>query len=153
MKKTRLIVALLGCAALMQGTTYASPRQQAPSPSSTIATGDSRGHVQQTPRVDATNRNHSSPLSNNAQFSVWGKARNIQAPSSTKSATTAGAPAVQSKAGRSISLIRRDIPRGNAFSPGGVRHRGFNPAIVGGYGNANMKGSGAINGTRMNHRQ
>lgn len=48
---------------------------------------------------------------------------------------------------RPSSVIRPSVPLHND-----VRHRGANPAVIGGSANSNSRGTGAINGTGMRRR-
>jgi hypothetical protein len=48
---------------------------------------------------------------------------------------------------RPPSVVRAAVP-----SLDNVRHRGPNPAVIGGAANSDSRNTGAINGTRMNHK-
>ena len=77
------------------------------------------------------------------------KNANVQQTSNKPSAVTRGSiqmEAVKSDAlGQSPSFLRPAVPSHNR-----VRHRGSNPAIVGGFMNSKIGNIGSINGTRMN---
>lgn len=77
------------------------------------------------------------------------KNADVQQTSNRASATTGGSiqmKAVKSDAlGQSPGFLRPAVPSHNR-----VRHRGSNPAIVGGFMNSKIGNIGSINGTRMN---
>jgi hypothetical protein len=78
---------------------------------------------------------------------------NIHPPGSTLSAGAAKGGLIPNQtvhnalAVRTPSVIRPTVPSLN-----NVRHRGPNPAVVGGSANLHSRNIGAINGTRMNRK-
>jgi hypothetical protein len=58
----------------------------------------------------------------------------------------------QGQANGTQSLRPPDVVRPRAPSLNNVRHRGANPAVIGGAANSDARDSGAINGTRV-HRK
>ncbi len=123
----------------------------------------------QQPSHHAAAKNHSrsraslTPASRPIKLPHWqqhsqpGSAVNLHQPSSRKSdgpmkdglgqnETANSVPHV-----RSTSVVRPNVASLNPWL-NNVRHRGPNPAVIGGSANSDNRSTGAINGTHMNHR-
>jgi hypothetical protein len=82
-----------------------------------------------------------------------GIAMNLRNSGSNKSGGAAkGGLIRQGQANGTQSLRTPDVVRPRAPSLNNVRHRGANPAVIGGAANSDARDSGAINGTRV-HRK
>jgi hypothetical protein len=106
-------------------------------------------------------RGHSGPASQGASRpkplastrSTLGNARSLRQPGSDKSSGAAKSGFIRNEtvnnalAVRPPNVVRPAVPLLN-----NVRHRGPNPAVVGGSLNSHGTNTGTINGTRMNHR-
>ena len=85
--------------------------------------------------------------------SIAGPAINLQQPGTGKSAGAPNGGVIQSvtvntaQRLRAVSAVRSTVPSLNS-----VRHRGANPAVVGGLAPLHRANTGAINGTRMNRK-
>lgn len=145
-----LVIVLIGCAALIHGTGYAAPSRasapQAAVASSANAAGD------KAPVAEAAKANHSRQLSENAGHSMLANAMNLHQPGSAKTVVARKIGSIQNQGARAAFSVRHAVLLSNGPSPIVVRHRSFNPAVVGGSGNTNAKSAGAINGTRMSRK-
>ena len=177
MKVTRLLFLILiltmSWAALKPGTSYAAPSQQtlAESSANTASAGNpskeqrdpshasDKNHPRRRARLTATN--HPKQLPNSRNRSTPGNAVNLHQPGSGKSGAAAKGGLIQNETASNAMLVRplgTVRPTRASLNPSldNVRHRGPNPAVVGGSagGSANLNSSntGAINGTRM-HRK
>ena len=152
MKATYLVSLTMSCAMLMQGTSYAVPSQPASAVSSTNLRhlSDKNG-----PRSRATLTAASRPqqLPNSRKRSVARNATNSHQPSSGKSGRAATGGSIQNETVNSAPSVRRpNAIRPTMLSFNTVRHRGPNPAVVGGTANPACRNTGTINGTRMNRK-
>jgi hypothetical protein len=177
MKVTRLLFLILiltmSSAGLMPGTSYAAPSQQTSAPSSTnTASAGNPSNEQRDPshasdknhprrRARLTAANHPKQLPNGRKRSIPGNAVNLHQTGSGKSGVATKGVSTQNETASKAIPVRRPgavRPTATTLNPSlnNVRHRGPNPAVVGGSagGSANLNSSntGAINGTRM-HRK
>ena len=168
------LIVTMSWAALMPGTGYAAPSQQTSAESSATDSplagtipprnkdlprhASDKNHPRS--RASLTAANRPKQLPNSRKRSIPGNAMNLHQPGSDKSGGAAKGGLIQNETVsnalpvRPPSIVRL---RHNAQpSLNNVRHRGPNPAVVGGSagGSANLDSSntGAINGTRM-HRK
>jgi len=87
-----------------------------------------------------------------------GNAMNLHLPGSAKPDDAAKGEFIQNKTVDTALPVRRwlSVARPNLLSLNpslnNVRHRGPNPAVVGGSANSYSRNTGVINGTRMNRR-
>ena len=101
--------------------------------------------------------NRPKQLPNSRRRSIPGNAMNLHQPGSDKSGAAAKGGLIQNETANNALPVRPPSavrPR-QRVSPSlnNVRHRGPNPAVIGGSaGNSNSRNTGAINGTRM-HRK
>jgi hypothetical protein len=147
MRNIFLVVITIACAGLMRGRSYAAPRvafQQATAASSpnTTAAGSA-------PAADGIKTDRPHPLPHN-EHSKLGNDRNLHEPGSIKRVFAASGGSFQSKPSRTVPAGR---PKVVARSVMIARHRGSNPAFVGGPTSINAKGTGIIDGTQMNHKR
>jgi hypothetical protein len=104
-------------------------------------------------RTSLTAANRPKQLPNSRKRSIPGNAMNLHQPGSDKSGGAAKGGLIQNETVnnalpvRPPSVVRPAVPSLN-----NVRHRGPNPAVVGGSANADSRNTGAINGTRMNRK-
>ena len=202
MTRTGLLVLTIGCAALMQGTSYASPPQQAPAESSANKNSakpadrlyDDRSHDSEraAPADDGHRRKEGSPAGQSDQprnrrhasaknhprsrASLAAANRPKQLPNSRKRSLPGNTMKDKSGGAAKGGLIQNErvnnaLPVGPTSvarptvaslnkvlnpalnpAPNSERHRGPNPAVVGGPANSTRSNTGAINGTRMNRR-
>ena len=104
-------------------------------------------------RATVATANRSKQVSNNREHSIPTKVTNRQQPSSAKSETPAKNGFTQDEAARNSQPVRPPtVVRPAASSLNNVRHRGANPAIIGGPGSSNTRNTAVIDGTHMNHR-
>lgn len=100
-----------------------------------------------------TKANRPNQLSNSWQRSLSGNAMNLHQAGSDKSGSAAKGGLIQTETVhdswpvRTSSVVRPTVPLFND-----VRHRGPNPAVVGGSANSDSRNTGAINGTGMNRK-
>ena len=108
-------------------------------------------------------RGHSAPASpkvnrpkqvlNSRKGSLAGNAMNLHQPDSNKSSGAAKSGFIRNETVNNALGVRPpNVVRPTAPSFNNVRHRGPNPAVVGGSLNSRGSNTGTINGTRMNHR-
>jgi hypothetical protein len=103
--------------------------------------------------MSLTKANRPQQLPNSRQLSLPGNAMNLHQPGSDKSSGAAKSGTIRNETGnialavRTPSVVRPTVPSFN-----NVRHRGPNPAAVGGSPNSHSSNTGAINGTRMNRK-
>ena len=104
-------------------------------------------------RASLTKANRPKQLPNSRQRSLPGNAMNLHQPGSDKSGGAAKGGFIRNETVnnalpvRTPSVVRPTVPSLN-----NVRHRGPNPAVVGGSANSHSSNTGAINGTRMNRK-
>lgn len=152
MRDARLIFVFLGCAASMAAAGYAAPPvalpQQTSTPNSANATPSNSG--EQPAGKDTTETDRPERLAAFNQRSKGGTERNLHGPGSVKNAFAAKGGPVQNATGHTLSAARPGaVPRSVPMA----RHRGSNPASVGGSVIATAKGTAAINGTQVNHKR
>jgi len=188
MKTTILLFLAIGCAALMQETTYAdsaSPASQ--QTSSRTATKTNSDHPRDAqlaaPAEDAKNQKAGKPpgempdyrnasyrnhprndaslnkgnrpkqLPSSRNHSKPANAMNLHQPGPNKFNSAAKGGATHQEAVNSALPVRPSTEaRSTAPSLENVRHRGANPAVIGGSANSYSGNTGAINGTRMNRK-
>jgi hypothetical protein len=110
-----------------------------------------------------TKANRPNQLSNSRQRSLPGNA--LHQPGSDKPGSVAKGGLIQTETAqnalpvRTSSVVRPTVASFNNARPGGRswlwsagRHRGPNPAVVGGSANSDSRNTGAMNGTRMNRK-
>jgi hypothetical protein len=108
------------------------------------------------PTTDAspTKTSHRNEVPDRRERSVSAASKNSHRPGSDKSGGAAQNGLARNKtvshapSNRAPSAVRPSVP-----SLSNVRHRGANPAIVGGVGASNARNSGALDGTHMNRRR
>jgi hypothetical protein len=106
------------------------------------------------PRSPATmTKNRLKQLPKNRERSPSGNAMNLHQPGSDKSGGAAKGGLIQRETvntalpRRPPSVIRPSVPLLN-----NVRHRGANPAVIGGAANSDGRNTGVINGARVHRR-
>jgi hypothetical protein len=193
MKVTHLLFPILiltiTCAALMSGTSYASPSQQT-SAESSPTTASNRSHdghphdAKRTAQGDdgkrqeeespsdeqqalrhASDQNHLRSLANltsanrpklipnSREHSTSGNAMKRHQPGLTKSGGVANGGLVKNEKIIDARPVQTSsVARSAAPSLNNLRHRGANPAVVGGSAISESRNTGAINGTRMNRK-
>jgi len=146
MKVTCLPFLLLtvSCAALMQETSYAASPQHA---SDTNQPHSRAGLI-------AANRSKQLPTSRKRPLPR--NAASLRQPTSARSAAAAKSALIQNETAKHALPVRSTSFRPSVASlnplPNNVRHRGSNPAVVGGSANSGKSNTGAINGTGMHRR-
>lgn len=182
MKTIFLLFLTIGCAALMPGGAYGHSSTQASRQSSSesyvktainrpqdaeqAAPADGDRHQkdrnapdEQRDRRHASGKNHPrSPAAaikdrpkqvpNNRERSTSGNAMGLHQPGSAKSGGAARGGSIQRGTVNRALRVRPNVVGPTAP----VRHRGANPAAIGGSANSDGRNTGAINGTRMNRR-
>jgi hypothetical protein len=104
-------------------------------------------------RAGLLKANRPKPLPSAQERFSPGNAMNPQQPGSNKSAGAAKGGFIQQEAVNTALRARRiNALRFTGPLPNNVRHRGANPAVVGGSVNLNNRNTAAINGTRMIRR-
>ena len=112
------------------------------------------GNKPPTTNASPTKSSHRNEVPNRRERSVSAASKNSHRPGSDKSVgatqnrlarneTVSHAPS-----NRAPTAVRPSVP-----SLSNVRHRGANPAIVGGVGTSQARNSGALDGTHMNRRR
>jgi hypothetical protein len=158
MKTTWLLFLTMSWATLSHGIGYAAPRLVAcplwgggvPQPASSPAdAGRARGHSG--PASPKANR-PKQPL-NSPQRSRPGESARLHQPSPSHSGGAARGGLIQGKAVNNITAFRApSAVRRTAPSVNNVRHHSPNPAVVSGSLTSHGANTGAIDGTRMNHK-
>jgi len=175
MKTTRLVLTTIVSVALVQGRAFAAPRaassqQASAASSSTTASSNPGSSGEAAPVEDA--KQHTNPASPDPQHE-WHGSSDEKHRSGDASQTMAHRPwqlannkntsrfgnryQPAARGGTIQNKEARYVPVPGVVSAGGptlsnVRHRSPNPAIVGGSRNTIANSTGAINGTRMNHK-
>ena len=104
-------------------------------------------------RASLTKANRPQQLPNNRQRSTSGNAMNLHQPGSDKSGGAAKADSSRTKQPTTPCLFGRQVSSDPTVpSLNNVRHRGPNPAVIGGSANSDTRNTGAINGTQMNRK-
>ena len=178
MKTTGLLLLMMVWAAWTQGTGFAVPSSSAnPAsghPGDTERTASPRDGRYQTrgkasdeqrkhgpasgpnhslSRANLTKANHPKPIPNRSQHSLPGNAMNFHQPSLGKPSGAAKGGLIPNETVHNALPVRSSsIVRPAAQSLNNVRHRGPNPAVVGGAPEHHSSNTGAINGTRMNRK-
>jgi hypothetical protein len=163
---------VISCAALMFGTAYAdssSPASQQKPPKSSAnrlsnRPKDGKPSVERRDDSHLSGKNHTrSPAvtikdrpeqrPNNRKHSPSGNTMSIHRLGSDNSGSAVKAGLIQHETintavpRRSSGVIRHSVPSVN-----NVRHRGANPATIGGPAKSNSRNAGAINGTSVHRR-
>jgi hypothetical protein len=138
MKTTCLLFLTMSWAALTQGTGYASDPNHPPSRAS--LTG-------------LTQANRPKQLPHSRQRSIPGNAMNLHQPGADKSGGALKGGLIHNEIVNNALPVRtQSVVRPAVLSLNNVRHRGPNPAVVGGSVSSDSRNIGAINGTRMNRK-
>ena len=104
-------------------------------------------------RANLTKAKLPSQLPNQREHSTSGSAMNLHQPDSDKSGGVAKVGLTKNETVNNAMRVRTpSAARPDAPSLNNVRHRGPNPAVVGGSANTIARNPGAINGTSMNRR-
>ena len=146
MKVTRLLFLLLtvSCAALIQETSYAASPQHAPA----------QNHPRSRAGLTAGNRSKQLPTSRKRFLPR--NAASLRQPTSARSGAAAKSALIQNETAKHALPVQSTSVRPSVASlnplPTNVRHRGSNPAVVGGLANSRNSDTGAINGTGMHRR-
>jgi hypothetical protein len=167
------LIVPMSWAALTPGTSYAASSQQTSAESSATAPVARNPSKEQRSARHASDKNHPrrrasltvanrpKQLPNSRNRSIPGNAANLHQYGSGKSGAAAKGGLIQNETASNSMPVRPPgtiRPTAASLNPSrnNVRHRGPNPAVVGGSagGSANLHSSntGAINGTRM-HRK
>jgi hypothetical protein len=105
------------------------------------------------PSSTATKNDRPKQLPNNRKRSSSGNAMNAHQPRSNTRTTATKSALIQWDSKHSVLPVRTaSVSRPAAPSPSNARHRGANPAVIGGSANSYGGNSGAINGTRVHRR-
>jgi hypothetical protein len=98
--------------------------------------------------------NHRNEVPNSRERSASGNSKNSYRPGSDKSAGAAQNGIVRNETvNHAASHRASNTARPTVPSLRNVRHRGANPAIVGGAGNSSTRNTGALDGTHMNRKR
>jgi hypothetical protein len=103
-------------------------------------------------RASLTRSNRPKQVPNNGEHSTSGTAMNLHQPGSDKSGASARGALIQHETFNRALTIRPASIRPRVPLPNNVRHRGANPAIIGGSASSNSRNTGAIDGAHMNRR-
>jgi hypothetical protein len=139
------VIVPMSWAALMPVTSYAASPQRS----------SDKSHPRSRVGLTAANRPKQPPTGQKRPLSR--NAASLRQPALARSGSAAKGGLVQSEAVNSAQHLRSTSavrPAAASLNPSlnNVRHRGPNPAVVGGSANFNSSNTGAINGTRM-HRK
>ena len=105
-------------------------------------------------RARLTNAKPPKQFPNSRQHSIPGNAMNFHQPGLDKSGGAARSGLIQNEAANNARPVRTpSVVRPVASSLDNVRHRGPNPAVVGGSPNSHSSNTGAIDGSRMNRKR
>jgi len=183
MKTTCLLFLMIGCAALMHGTSYAAQSQQTATKSSSSTASDHPRHAEHAavagggkhqkeanssdrrrgnhhvsemklPRRQGgiTAANHRKPFPNSSKPSAPGRSMNLRQMGSGKHNDVAKSGLIQRETINSARPVRpTNVTRPSAPLLNNTRHRGANPAVIGGSAISD-RNTGAINGNRV-HRK
>jgi len=139
----------LACAASMQGTSYATPLQ----PTSAVRSANPSGKNHPRNRASLTPATRPKSIPYSRKRSMPGNAMNLHQPGSDKSGGAAKGESIHNETINNALPVRPpSAVRPTMLSLNTVRHRGPNPAVVGGSANSNSRNTAAIDGTRM-HRK
>lgn len=172
MKTTSLVFMMIGCATLIAGTGYAAPaspafQQTSNESSANTARDHSRDTAHASPaggaeyqkqgkrlRSSASLTKASRPrqVLNNRERSASGNATKVQRPGSSQFGAARGASGCSETVSRALPIRPPNAVHPSVSSLNNVRHRGSNPAVIGGLANVETMNASAINGTRMNRR-
>ncbi len=146
MKVTCLPFLLLtvSCAALMQEASYAASPQHA----------SEKNHPHSRAGQIASNRPKQLPTTQKRPLPR--NAASLRQPASARSGAAAKSALIQNETAKHALPVRSTSVRPSVASlnplPTNVRHRGSNPAVVGGLASSGNSNTGAINGTGMHRR-
>ena len=170
MKPLCFLFLTIACVLWIEGTTCAASSQQTSAEgSATTPVAGNPSKEQRYPRhasdknhprsrASLTAANHPKQLPNDRKRSIPGNAANLHQSGSGKSGAAAKGGLIQNETARNAMPVRPPgtvRPTATMLNPSlnNVRHRGPNPAVVGGSAggsvNLNSSNAGAINGTRM----
>ena len=97
--------------------------------------------------------NRPNQIPNRQEHSTTANAMNLHKPGSDKSSGAVKGGLIQNEKGNHVLPVRSpSIVRPSVSPLDNVRHRGPNPAVIGGSANSITRNTGAINGTRMNRK-
>jgi|SRR5579863_857640 len=100
-----------------------------------------------------TKANRPKQLLNSRKTAIPGRAMNLHQPDSAKSGGAAKDGSIHHETvGSGLPVRPPTVAQPTASSLNNERHRGPNPAVIGGPANSDSRNTGAINGTRMNRR-
>ena len=147
---TLILIPMTSWAASVQAASYAAPSQ----PTSAVRSANASNKNHPRSRVSLAPPNCPKRLSNSQKPSIRGNASNLRQPGSDKSSSaTKGGVTHNETVNNALPVRRLTVAQPNLLSlNNNVRHRGPNPAIIGGSANSASRTSGAIDGTRM-HRK
>jgi len=165
--KTWLIFIVISCVALMRETGYAvSPQRSSQGPAN--ASRDQVRESEHAAPTDGKNRQDgkTSAGTRNHRFGSDRSLARVKGPSAQqltnppRRSTSGNARRgllrgrlVQSETANPALPVRPPtVVRPPAPSLENVRHRGANPAVIGGSANSDVRNTGALNGTRMPHK-
>src|SRR5208283_435 len=104
-------------------------------------------------RASLTAANRPKQLPRNRKRSITGNAMNLHQSALDKSGGAATGGLIRNETVKNALPVRPpSVVRSAVPSLDNVRHRGPNPAVVGGSANSDSRNTGAINGTRMNRK-
>ena len=103
-------------------------------------------------RASLTSANRPKQASNDRERSTSGNATNLHQPGLSKSGGVANGLSQKATVNNVLPVRRPSVTRPIVPSPSNVRHRGANPAVIGGSANSDSRNTGAINGARMNRK-
>ncbi len=178
MKTTGLLLLMMVWAAWTQGTGFAVPSSSANPASSPPADiertasprdgryqtrgktsdeqrkhGPASGPNHSLSRANLIKASHPKPLPNRGQHSLPGNGMNFHQPTLGKpSGAATGGLIPNQTLGKALPVRMSSVARPIVPSVNNVRHRGPNPAVVGGAPNIYSSNTGAINGTRVNRK-
>ena len=135
----------VSCAALMQETSYAASPQHA----------SDKNHPHSRAGLIASNRPEQLPASQKRPLPR--NEASLRQPASARSGAAAKSALIQNETAKHApparsTSVRPSVASLNPLPSINVRHRGSNPAVVGGSANSGISNSGAINGTGMHRR-
>ncbi len=153
MKRTCLLFLIpfltMSCAAPMHATSYPTPLQ----PRAAARSGNASGKNHPRSRASLAPATRLKGLPRSRKSSMPENAMNLHQPGSDKSGGAAKGESIHNEAINNALPVRPpSAVRPTMLSLNTVRHRGPNPAVVGGSANSNRRNTAAIDGTRM-HRK
>ena len=103
-------------------------------------------------RASLTKANRPKQLPNGRKGSIPGNAMNLHQPDSAKSGGAAKDGLIRNETVNIALPVRPPVVRRTVPSLNNARHRGANPAVIGGSAKSDSRNSGEISGTRMIRR-